>query len=130
MQLLFVIAVLASVVTCQQNLSDALTVKYIELPLTTVITGKNTTFCDAYVPANESQYSFMYKLVERAFVGDYAPVPAGTYQGMGILNPNAYYIDPIGDNVTINLLPYFNGSLKSNNRCGVCSLALKYLVPH
>ena len=107
-----------------QNQSDTLINALIYLPLYTVSGSGNgvlnQTFCDAYAPKNATQYAFITKLVERAFIGDYTPnTNQSVYQAQGILNSSAYYRDPTGNVNSVNLLPYFNGALKSTNRAGV-----------
>ena len=103
-----------------QNQSNTLIEKLIYLPLYTGNGTSNQTFCDAYTPANETQYTFITKLIERAFTGNYKPLAnTSSYQGTGLLDPNAFYRDPIGITDKVNLLPYFNGALKSTNRDGV-----------
>lgn len=86
----------------------------------------NQTLCEKYTPANSTQYEFMTKLINLAFSGKFTPLPNlwpavrnGTYQSSGILDPNAIYRDPCFTVTPINLVPYFNGTWKSNNRGGV-----------
>ncbi len=86
----------------------------------------NKTLCEKYTPANSTQYEFITKLINIAFSGKFTPlpdlwpaVPNGTYQSSGILDPNAIYRDPCFTVTHINLVPYFNGTWKSNNRGGV-----------
>ena len=86
----------------------------------------NQTLCEKYTPANTTQYEFMVKLINLAFSGKFTPlpdlwpaVPNGTYQSSGILDPNAVYRDPCFTVNHLNLVPYFNGTWKSNNRGGV-----------
>ncbi|KAI9813317.1 MAG: hypothetical protein M1827_004259 [Pycnora praestabilis] len=100
-----------------QSQSDTLITKYINLP---VYTNENQTVCAQYVPENITQYDFMYNLVTLALVGNYTPLlNRSLYQAQGILNPNAVYRDPTNTKTNVNLLPYFNGDLKSTNRDGV-----------
>ncbi|MDI1492849.1 MAG: hypothetical protein OHK93_004632 [Ramalina farinacea] len=92
----------------------------IEFPLKTYIphtnTTTNTTICDKYAPKNMTQYQWIIQIINLAFTGDFPPPANGTYQSQGILNPNAYYIDPCEVRTSINLVPYFNGTYRSNNR--------------
>ena len=85
----------------------------------------NATICEKYTPTNITQYAWVTKLVNLAFTGDFVPLPNlwpatpnGTYQASGILDPNAVYRDPCFTVTPINLVPYFNGTYKSNNRNG------------
>ncbi|KAL8783772.1 MAG: hypothetical protein Q9213_004388 [Squamulea squamosa] len=85
----------------------------------------NQTICEKYTPANSTQYEWISKLVNLAFTGGYAPLPNmwpekanGTYQASGLLDPNGVYRDPCLTVTKINLVPYFNGTYKSNNRNG------------
>lgn len=99
-----------------QNQSDTLVNKIINLPL---MTTANQTFCSQYIPYGSSQWEWMFDLVYRAFSGQYTPLAnASTYQAQGILNASAYYRDPVGNTSPVNLLKYFDGSLASSNRCG------------
>lgn len=88
--------------------------------------ARNQTICEKYTPANQTQYQFISTLVNLAFTGKYKPLanpwPAnatGAYQGTGILDPNAVYRDPCYVVEKIDLVKYFNGTYKSNNRKGV-----------
>ena len=102
--------------SANQNQSDTLINKIINLPL---LTGENKTFCSQYIPSNVSEWEYMYALVYRAFTGAYTPLANKTaYQAQGILNASAYYRDPVGNSAPVNLLKYFDGSMKSTNRCG------------
>ncbi|KAL9604617.1 MAG: hypothetical protein Q9219_000337 [cf. Caloplaca sp. 3 TL-2023] len=83
------------------------------------------TICERYTPSNSTQYDWIAKLINLAFAGDYTPLPDlwpanpnGTYQASGILDPNSVYRDPCFEVTNINLVPYFNGTWKSNNRDG------------
>lgn len=112
-------AILAGVV-CAQDKCNTLTVAIQNLPLKTLV--GNQTICQKYTPSNSSQYDFISKLVNLALTGDYKPLPNlwpavknGTYQASGILDPNAVYRDPCFTVTPINLVPYFNGTYKSNN---------------
>lgn len=115
--------------TSAQDQCNLLPVQVVSLPLYSLIphtlTPTNATICDKYAPANGSQYTWITKLVNLAFTGDYVPLPNlwpanpnGTYQASGILDPNAVYRDPCFTVTHINLVPYFNGTYKSNNRNG------------
>ena len=104
---------------------------HIDLPLRHYIPGSNNqtnqTLCDRYAPKNASQLTWITRVINTAFVGNYPPVkgpaypqdPNGTYQATGILDPHGYYLDPCKKLYPTNLLQYFNGSLRSTNRNGV-----------
>ena len=115
--------------TLTQDQCNLLPVQTVSLPLYSLIphtlTPINRTICQAYAPANSTQYTWITKLVNLAFTGDYVPLPDlwpanpnGTYQASGILDPNAVYRDPCYTVTKINLVPYFNGTYKSTNRNG------------
>ena len=91
----------------------------VKLPLV----NDNQTICNKYAPSNMTQYEFMIQLVNKAFLGDYPPLPTNltqyAYQSTGLLDPEGVYVDPCGVSTPINLVPYFNGSLLSTNRGGV-----------
>lgn len=82
----------------------------------------NATICNKYAWSNMTQYEFITRLVNKAFLGDYPPLPANTttyaYQATGLLDPAGVYVDPCGITTPIDLLVYFNGSLLSTNRDG------------
>ena len=110
--------------TYAQDQCNLLPVAIQRLPLKALV--GNQTICQKYTPSNSTQYDFVSKLVNLAFTGDYKPLPNlwpavknGTYQASGILDPNAVYRDPCYVVTPINLVPYFNGTYKSNNRGGV-----------
>ena len=99
-----------------QNQSDTLVNKYINLPLQTL---ENQTFCKQWKPNGTSQWEWLYEVVYTAFTGEYKPLADPTmYQGQGILNSSAYYRDPIGEVTGVNLLKYFDGSHASASRDG------------
>src|SRR5215471_19935922 len=87
----------------------------------------NTTICDYYTTAilNQNtaanQKALLTFVVNTALIGNYTkpnvgiPVP-------GILNPNGTY-----NGAKVNLVPYFNGSLKSTNRGGSSGEAVSFL---
>ncbi|KAL9004643.1 MAG: hypothetical protein Q9188_002534 [Gyalolechia gomerana] len=107
-----------------QDQCNLLPVAIQSLPLT-VLNSSTLTICERYTPANSTQYAWISKLINLAFTGDYTPLPDvwpanpnGTYQASGLLDPNAVYRDPCGEVMGINLVPYFNGTWKSNNRGG------------
>jgi len=115
--------------TVAQDQCNLLPVQIVTLPLYSLIphtlNATNATICEKYTPANSSQYAWITQLVNLAFTGDYKPLPDlwpanpnGTYQSSGILDPNAVYRDPCFKVTPINLVPYFNGTYKSNNRGG------------
>lgn len=110
-----------------QDQCNLLSVLIQTLPLKT-LKNPAQTICEKYTPAGQSQYQFISDLINLAFTGKYKPlpnlwpaVPNGTYQASGILDPNAVYRDPCYTVTPINLVPYFNGTWKSNNRHGVIS---------
>ena len=113
-----------------QDQCNLLPVAIQELPLYSLVPhtlNKTTqTICERYTPANSTQLAWITQLINLAFTGDYVPLPDlwpadpnGTYQASGILDPNAVYRDPCYTVTPINLVPYFNGTYKSNNRNGV-----------
>lgn len=87
-----------------------------------LVTG-NETICNKYAWTNMTQHEFIIRLVNKASIGDYPPLPTNTkiyaYQSTGLLDPNGVYLDSCGVQPPIDLLVYFNGSLKSTNRGGV-----------
>lgn len=103
----------------------------VSLPLK--VLNSSSTICERYTPSNSTQYAWISKLINLAFTGDYTPLPNlwpanpnGTYQASGVLDPNAVYRDPCGEVTKINLVPYFNGTYKSNNRDGK-AVAINFL---
>ncbi|KAL6720642.1 hypothetical protein ACLMJK_002567 [Lecanora helva] len=112
-----------------QDQCNLLPVQIAPLPLYSLVphtlNKTTTTLCSKYTPANTTQYTWVTRLVNLAFTGDYVPLPDlwpvdpnGTYQASGILDPNAIYRDPCFTVTPINLVPYFNGTYKSTNRGG------------
>ncbi len=90
------------------------------------LTPTNTTLCEKYTPSNSTQLQWITTLVNTAFTGDFTPLPNlwpqhpnGTYQATGILDDRAVYRDPCYSVMGVNLVKYFNGTWKSNNRGGV-----------
>ena len=121
---LSIIAALTATVLAQDQ-CNLLPVAVQSLPLKAA--PGNQTICEKYTPSNQTQYEWISKLINLAFTGDYTPLPDlwpanpnGTYQASGILDPNSVYRDPCYTVTPINLVPYFNGTYKSNNRNGVC----------
>lgn len=119
--------------TTAQDQCNLLPVSIQTLPLYSLVphtlNKTKTTICEKYTPANTTQLEWITKLVNLAFTGDYVPlpnlwpgVPNGTYQATGILDPEAVYRDPCFTVTKVNLVPYFNGTYKSNNRNGVRAL--------
>lgn len=113
-----------------QDQCNLLPVAIQSLPLKT-LNDSARTICEKYTPPGQSQYKFITDLINLSFTGKYKPlpnlwpaVPNGTYQASGILDPNAVYRDPCYTVTPINLVPYFNGTWKSNNRRGVGFLGL------
>ncbi|KAL8715832.1 MAG: hypothetical protein Q9220_000499 [cf. Caloplaca sp. 1 TL-2023] len=124
-------AVFFAQVVFAQDQCNLLPVAVQSLPLK--IQSGNQTICERYTPANQTQYQWISKLINLAFTGDYTPLPDlwpanpnGTYQASGILDPNSVYRDPCYTVTPINLVPYFNGTYKSNNRNGK-PVALNFL---
>ena len=110
---------------------------HVDLPLHKLVphslTPTNQTLCEAYAPSNGTQLAWITKLINLAFTGDFVPVsdpwpadPNGTYQSTGILDPQAKYRDPCDTVTNINLVPYFNGTWRSNNRNGK-AVAISFL---
>ncbi len=127
--LVSLLLVLHLALVAAQDQCNLLPVQVATLPLYSLIphtlSPTNATICEKYTPANSSQYAWITKLVNLAFTGDYVPLPDlwpanpnGSYQSSGILDPNAVYRDPCFTVTPINLVPYFNGTYKSNNRGG------------
>lgn len=123
------LALLATLAAAQDQ-CNLLPVAVQELPLYSLVlhtlNKTNETLCERYTPANSTQIKWITQLVNLAFTGDYVPLPDlwpadpnGTYQSTGILDPMAVYRDPCYTVTKINLVPYFNGTYKSNNRNGV-----------
>ena len=118
-----------------QDQCNLLPVAVQELPLYSLVlhtlNKTNQTLCERYTPANSTQLEWITQLVNLAFTGDFVPLPDlwpanpnGTYQSTGILDPMAVYRDPCYTVTKINLVPYFNGTYKSNNRDGVSPIPL------
>lgn len=118
-----------AVVALAQDQCNLLPVSIQSLPLYSLVphtlNKTSTTLCDKYTPSGTSQYQWITKLVNLAFTGDYVPlpnlwpaVPNGTYQASGILDPESVYRDPCYTVTKVNLVPYFNGTYRSNNRNG------------
>ena len=128
---LALVAALAGAVVAQDK-CNLLPVAAQTLPLYT-LKHPNQTICQRYTPANSTQYAWISKLINIAFTGQYAPLPDlwpadpnGTYQATGILDTLAVYRDPCYTVTKINLLPWFNGTWKSNNRNGK-AVAINFL---
>lgn len=114
-----------------QDQCNLLPVAVQSLPLK--VLNSSQTICERYTPSNTTQYAWISQLINLAFTGDYTPLPDlwpanpnGTYQASGILDPNAVYRDPCYAVTKINLVPYFNGTYKSNNRDGK-AVAINFL---
>jgi hypothetical protein len=77
----------------------------------------NTSICDYYTTAllkennATNQYTLLTLVVNTALIGNYTQPNVGIVVN-GILKPGKY------NGTDINLLPYFDGSLKSTNRGG------------
>ncbi|CAF9929280.1 MAG: hypothetical protein ALECFALPRED_004290 [Alectoria fallacina] len=123
-------AAILSTLAIAQDQCNLLPVAVQELPLYSLVlhtlNKTNQTLCERYTPANSTQLEWITILVNLAFTGDYVPLPDlwpanpnGTYQSTGILDPMAVYRDPCYTVTKVNLVPYFNGTYKSNNRNGV-----------
>ncbi|KAL8840747.1 MAG: hypothetical protein Q9170_001185 [Blastenia crenularia] len=117
--------------TLAQDQCNLLPVAVQSLPLK--VLNSTQTICDRYTPSNSTQYAWISKLINLAFTGDYTPLPNlwpanpnGTYQASGILDPNSVYRDPCYEVTAINLVPFFNGTWKSNNRDGK-AVAINFL---
>lgn len=80
----------------------------------------NTSICDYYTNAlfgnntGASQYMLLTALVNTGVIGNWT-ANAANVKVNGILAPGMY------NGVHVNLLPYFDGSLKSTNRSGVAT---------
>lgn len=100
------------------------------------LTKTSTTICEKYTPTGTSQYDWIVKLINLAFTGDFKPLPNlwpanpnGTYQSTGLLDEDAVYRDPCFVIDKVNLVKYFNGTFKSNNRNGKVGTPLTSVPP-
>lgn len=86
----------------------------------------STSICDYYTKAllNENnstnQYTLLTLVVNTAVIGNYTKPNIGIVVP-GILAPGKY------NDTAVNLLPYFNGALKSSNRGGDAGVAINFL---
>ncbi|MCJ1463417.1 hypothetical protein MMC07_002024 [Pseudocyphellaria aurata] len=86
----------------------------------------NTSICDYYTNAlldennSTNQYTLLTLVVNTALIGNYTKPNVGIMVP-GILAPGTY------NDTDINLLPYFNGALKSSNRGGDIGVAINFL---
>ena len=90
----------------------------------------NVSICDYYTTAlfqensGESQYKLLVSLVNTAVIGSYNnshAAKAADVKVPGILAPGEF------NGTKVNLLPYFNGGLKSTNRGGSAGVAVNFL---
>lgn len=85
-----------------------------------------TSICDYYTKAllkennSTNQYTLLTLVVNTAVIGNYTKPNVGIMVP-GILTPGKY------NNTKVNLLPYFNGGLKSSNRGGDVGVAINFL---
>ena len=91
---------------------------------------RNVSICDYYSSAlftdnsGENQYKLLTYLVNTAVIGNYNnshAAKAATVKVPGILAPGEF------NGTKVNLLPYFNGGLKSSNRGGSAGVAVNFL---
>ncbi|KAH6692224.1 hypothetical protein F5X68DRAFT_250410 [Plectosphaerella plurivora] len=86
----------------------------------------NTSICDFYTTAllknntGENQYTLLTLLVNTVVIGNYSEVNTGV-KVPGILAEGEF------DGTKVNLLPYFNGDLKSTNRGGNVGVSVNFL---
>lgn len=86
----------------------------------------STSICDYYTKAlldennSTNQYTLLTLLVNTAVIGNYTKPNIGIVVS-GILAPGKY------NDTEVNLLPYFNGALKSSNRGGDAGVAINFL---
>lgn len=87
---------------------------------------KNTSICDYYAAAalgqsnSSTQYTLLTLLVNTALVGNYSN--SSTSHVPGILASNATI-----NGTSVNLLPYFDGTLASSNRGGKVGKSINFL---
>lgn len=87
--------------------------------------AQNVSLCDKYTTAllttnnATTQYTLLTLLVNTAVIGNYTMPNKNAVAG--ILAPGMY------NNVSVNLLPYFNGMLASSNRGGSSGVAINFL---
>ncbi|KAL0933633.1 uncharacterized protein CTRU02_210432 [Colletotrichum truncatum] len=86
----------------------------------------DTPICDYYTTAllkdnsAQNQYTLLTLLVNTVVIGNYTTPNVGV-KVPGILAPGVY------NNANVNLLPYFNGELKSSNRGGSSGVSVNFL---
>ncbi|KAF2669072.1 hypothetical protein BT63DRAFT_413542 [Microthyrium microscopicum] len=86
----------------------------------------NTSICDYYTPAllkentAANQKTVLTLLVNTVVIGNYTQ-PNANISVAGILAPGTF------NNTKVNLLPYFNGNLKSSNRGGMNGTSVNFL---
>ncbi|KAH7375472.1 hypothetical protein B0T11DRAFT_334822 [Plectosphaerella cucumerina] len=86
----------------------------------------NTSICDFYTQAllkentGENQYTLLTLLVNTVVIGNYSEVNTGV-KVPGILAKGEF------DGNEVDLLPYFNGDLKSTNRGGNAGVSVNFL---
>jgi hypothetical protein len=87
----------------------------------------DTSICDYYTTAllknntAANQMTLLTLVVNTAVIGNYTKPNVGIMVP-GILNPNGTY-----NGTKVNLVPYFNGGLKSSNRGGSSGISLNFL---
>jgi len=90
-----------------------------------VTAAQNMSVCDKYTTAllkdnnATNQYTLLTLLVNTVVIGNYTKPNMNAVPG--ILAKGTY------EGVDVNLLPYFDGSLKSNNRGGSSGVAINFL---
>jgi len=84
--------------------------------------AQNMSICDKYTTAllttnnATNQLTVLTLIVNTALIGNYSKINNQNISVTGILNPGTY------NGTAVNLLPYFNGDLKSSNRGGPASV--------
>lgn len=87
----------------------------------------DTSICDYYTTAllknntAANQMTLLTLVVNTAVIGNYTKPNVGIMVP-GILNPNGTY-----NGTKVNLVPYFNGGLKSSNRGGDGGISVNFL---
>ena len=90
---------------------------------------ENISICDFYTPAlfgensAANQYKLLTYLVNTVVIGSYnnSNAKAADVKVPGILTPGEF------NGTKVNLLPYFNGGLKSTNRGDTAGVAVNFL---
>lgn len=95
--------------------------------LASYATATHLSICDKYTsalfPQNNAAYQqlLLTLVVNTAVIGNYSPSSTVAPGAPGILTPGTY------NGESVNLLPYFNGGLKSTNTGGKCGMSVNFL---